>query len=160
VSPAQIHEERKTTLARLLELWAVETDIDLNGFGSWTLKNELKEAGAEPDECYIVGPARDVPHLAIEVEWSKKLGLEKEEIYARLGVRELWTVKADGKLVIRVRAKNAKNKWVAREASAVLPTLDVAWLYGFVEIEPQSAALRALRDALGRRSRGKRRPNR
>src|ERR1041385_8248892 len=82
VSPTKIHEGRKKTLARLLEIWAIESDVALNGFGSWTLKNELREAGAEPDECYIVGESVDkaVPDLAIEVEWSRRTGLPKWEI--------------------------------------------------------------------------------
>jgi len=37
VSTTREHESRKTTLARLLETWALETDTDLNGFGQWTL---------------------------------------------------------------------------------------------------------------------------
>lgn len=145
LSPARDHEGRKTTLARLLELWALETGIELNGYGSWTLKKEALEAGAEPDECYIVGPDKDTPDLAIEVEWSRKLGLPKEEIYRRLGVRELWTLKADGRLVVRVMNK---GRWTEQQGSRVLPTLDVPWLLEFLGIEPQSKALRALREAL------------
>ena len=147
MSPAKTHEVRKTTLARLLELWAMETGVDLQGFGSWTLKKEVREAGGEPDECYILGLSTDadVPDLAIEVEWSRKLGLEKQEIYRRLGVRELWTLRADGRLVIRAVDK---GKWVERVKSKLLPKLDVAWLLSFLEIEPQSRAVVALRDAL------------
>src|SRR5678816_377270 len=44
-SSTRIHEERKKTLARLLETWAMESDVALNGFGSWTLKNEIRETG-------------------------------------------------------------------------------------------------------------------
>jgi hypothetical protein len=33
-------------------------------------------------------------------------------------------------------------------ASKLLPKLDVAWLRSFLDIEPQSRAVRALRDAL------------
>ena len=40
---------------------------------------------------------------------------------------------------------------VERKASKLLPRLDLAWMLRFVEIEPQSAAVRALRDALGKR---------
>jgi Uma2 family endonuclease len=87
MSPAKIHEGRKKTLARLLELWAMESDIELNGFGSWTLKREMREAGAEPDECYIVGdPEQDVPDLATEVEWSRAPKLTPT---AGRGAREL-----------------------------------------------------------------------
>jgi len=147
VSPTKIHEERKKTLARLLEHWALDNDVDFNGFGSWTLKREIKEAGAEPDECYILGPPaeRTTPDLAIEVEWSRTTGLPKHEIYRRLGVKELWTLKANSELLVRVLEK---EQWVTRERSKLLPRLDLSRLIGFLEIEPQSAAVRALRDAL------------
>jgi len=146
VSPAKIHEGRKKTLARLLETWAIETGTSLNGFGSWTLKKEIREAGAEPDECYIVGETdKDNPDLAIEVEWSRTTGLAKREIYRRLGVRELWTLKNDGRLVVAVLHE---GDWVERAKSKVLPKLDVAWLVSFLGIEPQSKAVRSLRDAL------------
>ena len=147
VSPTKRHEERKTTLARLLEVWAMELDIALNGFGSWTLKKELREAGAEPDECYIVGEAteKDVPDLVIEVEWSRATGLSKPEIYRRLGVRELWTLKSDGRLMIRTLEQ---GEWIERSASQLLPGLDLAWLLSLLEITPQSKAVRALRDTL------------
>jgi Uma2 family endonuclease len=147
VSPTKIHEGRKKTLARLLEIWAMEHDVALNGFGSWTLKKELREAGAEPDECYIIGNSteKDVPDLAIEVEWSRATGLAKPEIYRRLGVRELWTLKSDGRLVVRALEK---GDWVEHPKSKLFPKLDLAWLRSFLDIEPQSKAVRALRDAL------------
>jgi Uma2 family endonuclease len=151
MSPAKIHEGRKTTLARLLEIWALETGAALNGFGSWTLKNEIREAGAEPDECYIVGETdKGVPDLVIEVEWSRTTGLAKREIYGRLAIRELWTLKNDGKLMIQ---SLEKGKWTERSISKVLPKLDVAWLCGFLAIEPQSKAVRTLRDSLRKPSR-------
>jgi Uma2 family endonuclease len=147
VSPTKIHEGRKKTLARLLEIWAMESDIALNGFGSWTLKTELREAGAEPDECYIVGESTDkeVPDLAIEVEWSRATGLAKSEIYRRLGVRELWTLKSDGRLIVRILQK---GEWVERAKSKLLPRLDLTWLRSFLDVTPQSKAVRTLRDAL------------
>lgn len=147
VSPAKIHESRKKTLARLLELWALERDVSLNGFGSWTLKKELREAGAEPDECYILGDpeARERPDLAIEIEWPRTVGLPRREIYQRLGVHELWTIRRDGSLVVQVLEGEA---WREVEESPLLPDLDLAWLMAFARIEPQSAAVRALRDAL------------
>lgn len=146
MSPTRIHESRKKTLARLLETWAIETGVDLEGFGSWTLKDEPKEAGAEPDECYTIGApgAKVVPDLAIEVEWSHK-GLAKREIYRRLGVRELWTLERDGRLVVRVLEK---EPYVERPRSKVLAKLDLLWLAGFLAKDSQSAAVRALRDAI------------
>ncbi|HKY39646.1 MAG TPA: Uma2 family endonuclease [Polyangiaceae bacterium] len=147
VSPTKIHEGRKKTLARLLEVWSLESDVALNGFGAWTLKNERREAGAEPDECYIVGEIdKETPDLVIEVEWSRALGLSKREIYRRLGVRELWTLKSSGALVINVAQK---DEWVEQPRSNLLPELDPVWLLSFLGIEPQSRAIATLRAALG-----------
>jgi Uma2 family endonuclease len=151
MSPTKTHEGRKTLLARLLEVWALETGVELEGFGSWTLKAELREAGAEPDECYILGdPDKDVPDLAIEVEWSRALGLAKHEIYRRLGVRELWTLKSNGRLVVRALHRGA---WVEQSRSKLLPKLDLAWLVTFLDAGSQTKATRALRDALRTRKR-------
>jgi Uma2 family endonuclease len=154
VSPSNIHEYRKKTLARLLEQWAVETDTNLNGYGSWTLKSAPDEAGGEPDECYVIGDGREVPDLVIEIEWSRAFGLDKREIYRRLGVRELWTLQRDLKLVVRALDK---GKYAERTSSKILPQLDVAFLVGFLENEPQSAAVRALRDAMHAKRRPKKR---
>ena len=150
VSTSKTHEYRKKTLGRLFETWATERRLDVNGFGQWTLKKELKEAGAEPDECYIIGDPepRTVPDLAIEIEWSRVVGLDKHEIYRRLGVRELWTLKHDGGLVVRVLER---GRWVIRSKSKLFPKLDLDWLVAFLEIEPQSKAVRALLDELRKR---------
>lgn len=55
ITPSRYHERDKTRFARLLEAWAEETGIQLEGVGSWTLKSGREERGAEPDECYTVG---------------------------------------------------------------------------------------------------------
>ena len=130
MSPTKTHEARKKTLARLLEAWALETGVDLEGFGSWTLKKEMREAGAEPDECYTLGDTeKDTPDLVIEVEWSRATALEKHEIYLRLGVRELWTLKSDGRMILRILEKGS---WAERATSKLLPKLDVPWLLAFL----------------------------
>lgn len=67
MSPGRRHELEKTLLARLLEIFALENRVPLNGFGSETFRRKAKRAGVEPDECYSVGHARKLPDLAIEV---------------------------------------------------------------------------------------------
>jgi Uma2 family endonuclease len=51
MAPSIDHENLKTRLARLLEAYAEERGIELEGFGSWTLKTEALARGAEADEC-------------------------------------------------------------------------------------------------------------
>ena len=58
--------------------------------GCRALKNAPGQAGAEADECFIVGPdaRKERPDLAIEVVVSHG-GIDKLAIYARLGIREV-----------------------------------------------------------------------
>lgn len=145
MSPSSGHEGLKTMLARLLEAWADETGLELNGFGSWTLKSDPNEVGAEPDECYVVdAPSKELPDLALEVIWTRG-GLRKLDIYRGLGVREVWML--DRGLRIQVHALRPDG-YVVVTRSEVLPALDLGWLAGFLANESQSQAVRALRAAM------------
>jgi hypothetical protein len=45
-----------------------------------------------------------------------------------------------------------KGRWVMRAKGRVLPTLDIVWLTSFLETEPQSKAVRALSQAVRKKS--------
>lgn len=96
MSPSLLHEDAKKIIARLIETWAMERDIDLRGFGGATFRKEAKERGLEPDECYKLGPIADdgVPDIAIEVIVTSGL-VDKLDVYAGLGVPEVWTWRPD-----------------------------------------------------------------
>jgi Uma2 family endonuclease len=148
MSPSKDHEWYKKTIARLLECWAEETGVELNGYGSWTLKERKEESGAEPDECYVVGVRdADRPDLAIEVIWTHG-GLDKLEIYRRLGVREIWFWQEGRIEVHRLRGK----RYEAIPRSEILPALDLDELVSFLDEPSQTGAVRAYRRGL--RSRG------
>jgi Uma2 family endonuclease len=124
MAPCRDHEAYKKRIARLVEAWALEQDIELNGFGPWTIKSAPKERGVEPDECYVVGDRDvDVPDFAIEVMWTPG-GIDKFAIYHGLGVRELWVWRA-GAIEIWHRTRSG---YVRRKKSGVLPKLDVELL--------------------------------
>ena len=147
MSPSEAHEDYKTLLARLLEAYAEEADIDLNGRGSTTFREEPKERGLEPDECYSVGPFTGRPDIAIEVELSNPL-LDKLRVYAGLGVREVWVWRRTG-LAISTLAVDGYQE-VAR--SLVLPGLDLVLLATFVKLgESQTKLVKAYRAALRHR---------
>jgi Uma2 family endonuclease len=78
--PSRLHEDVKTRIARLLELYALERDIALYGYGSTTFRNEPKERGLEPDECYVLGKPQSegFPELALEVSVTSG-GIDKLE---------------------------------------------------------------------------------
>ncbi|MFZ5470614.1 MAG: Uma2 family endonuclease [Myxococcota bacterium] len=146
MSPSGGHEATKKTWARLLEAWCEEMGVPLQGFGSWTLKRRKEERGAEPDECYIVGRRHaQVPDLALEVIWSHG-GLDKLEIYRRLGVREvqLWERGRISVFVLR------KERYVRARRSAVLPALELELIARCLKVQWQDEAVSSLRKALRR----------
>ena len=133
----------KKKIARLLEAYAEELGIELEGYGSWTLKRKETEGGVEPDECYSIGPAGEVPDLAIEVIWTAG-GLDKLEIYRGLGVREVWVWK-DGHIgIFRLRG----DDWERIARSESLPQVDAGLVEACLDLPTQTAAVRELRARL------------
>lgn len=144
MSPSETHEDLKTLLARLLEAYAEEADIDLNGRGSTTFREEPKERGLEPDECYSVGPFSGRPDVAIEVVLTSPL-VDKLRVYEGLGIREVW-VWQRAQLVIHALGPDG---YVVAPRSAVFPSLDLDLLSSFVKVgESQTKLVKAYRAAL------------
>jgi Uma2 family endonuclease len=151
MSPSLSHETVKSTLARLLWMYALERGIGLYAHGSTTFRKRAKEAGLEPDECYGVGRQLEddeIPDLAVEVVFTHS-GIDKLAIYARLGVREVWFWEKGRVTLHALRAR----VYAEITQSEVLPDLDVAELASFVATTDQVAAVLAYRDALRARDR-------
>ena len=146
MSPSKDHELIKSYIGRLLESWCVDRKIDFTPVGSWTLKKEKKKSGAEPDECYLFGTNRgETPQLAIEVEWTRE-GIDKLEIYRRLGVGEVWYWR---KGVIEIYVL-AEGTFTQTEGSQLFPDLDVELLASMLDRDSVSQALRDFKEALQR----------
>jgi Uma2 family endonuclease len=146
VTPSMGHEKQISWISRLVEVYALARDIELSAFGHWTLKDELRRAGAEPDECYILGDDPEKltrPHFAIEVQWSRK-GVNKLEIYKRLGVREVWFWE-DKVITVYVLKR---GKWKRVDRSPHLPDLDLVLLSSFLDRRTMTTAMRDFRTAL------------
>jgi Uma2 family endonuclease len=149
VSPSTDHEAIKKTLARLIEAYADELGLELNGLGSWTIKMREERLAAEPDECYVLGSpkGRDKPDLAIEVVWTSG-GIDKLEVYKGLGVGEVW-IWEDGQISV---FRLVGDGYEQRAKSALFPGLDLALVERLAAYESQPSAVRELREAL--RTRG------
>ncbi len=146
-SPSKDHERIKSYIGRLIEVYALEPCVDLSPYGSWTLKRALAQAGAEPDECYIIGAdqSKNSPDLAIEVVWTRD-GVDKLEIYRRLGVGEVWFW-IDGRIVVHVLSGDT---YQITPRSACLPGLDLDRLCSFLDQATATDAMRAWREELRR----------
>lgn len=145
MSPSKDHERAKSYLGMLVEAYAMARGIDLSPYGGWTLKSAPREAGAEPDECYIIGAdqQKERPDLAIEVVWTSG-GIDKLEIYRRLDVGEVWFWKA-GRISVHVLAD---GHYVSAERSGIFPGLDLELVCTLLERPTAMQAVRALREML------------
>jgi Uma2 family endonuclease len=102
VSPKPIHERPIEILHRLIVAISDQLDTDIESLGSTTLKRQMREAGAEPDASFYIQHAAVMhgyfdlahnppPDLVIESDHISS-SLDKFDIYARLGVPEIWRV--------------------------------------------------------------------
>ena len=137
------HERLKTIIARLLEMYAVEKRITLNGYGNTTFRKEVTQRGLEPDECYCLEELREVPDIAIEIAITSG-GIDKLSVYQGLGVTEVWFWQ--NKQFILYRLQEEAYQQVT--SSEFLPELDLVLLSQFVDCDNQTAAVIAYRDAL------------
>lgn len=147
MSPSRDHERIKSYIGCLIEAFALERGLELSPYGSWTLRDQPQASGLEPDECYIIGldQSPERPHLAIEVTWTHG-GIDKHEIYRRLGVPELWHWE-DGKLdVYELHA----GQYHRIEESKQLPGIDLKVLVSLLDEPTVTRAVRAFRAAMQR----------
>jgi Uma2 family endonuclease len=146
MSPSRTHELYKTSIARLVELYAVLRELPLVGYGSTTFRNEARERGAEPDECYRVGTLMkdgEVPDIVLEVIQTNPL-LDKLVVYEGLDVPEVWLFR-HGAFEVYHRGDGGYQQV---ERSRFLPDLDMALIAQLAQREDQHAALMELRDNL------------
>jgi Uma2 family endonuclease len=105
--PSNFHERYKSVIGRMIETLALELRIRLASCGSTTWRRMNVEAGLEPDESYYVQNEPRVrtnfhidlandppPDLAIEMDYTHHV-VDREQVYAALGVPEVW--RFDGK---------------------------------------------------------------
>jgi len=139
------HERLKTIIARLIEAFAEELDLDLNGYGSATFRQEAAARGLEPDECYCLGELQAVPDIALEIALTSG-GIDKLKVYQGLGVKEVWFWEKQQLSLYGLTETG--DTYEALERSQLLPKLDVALLASYVESSRQTQAVKAYRLAL------------
>lgn len=145
MSPSQQHEAIKSMIGRLLEAWCMERGVEISAYGFWTLEDKAADRGVEPDECYVLGdnPEPQRPHLAIEVIWTLG-GLNKLELYRKLGVQEVWIWQAGHLSAYGLRG----DAYEPLTQSEVLAGIDLSLLARFIPSKPMTKAVREYREAL------------
>lgn len=145
MTPSKPHESLKSWIGRLVEVWCLENDVEFSPYGSWTLEEKAEDRGIEPDECYVFGDPGDVPRpdLAIEVVWTSG-GLDKLDIYRKLGVREVWFWQRGRLTAHALRG----DRYEETAESEVLPGIELAELVRYLDRPTASKAIREYRAAL------------
>ena len=158
MSPSSEHEWFKTLFGRMIEALTVELNVPIRSAGSTTFKKELLQRGLEPDECYYIRREAAVrgrdeidlntdppPDLVVEIEVSRSL-LDRLDIYAALGVPEIWSY--DGEK-LRVRELRPDGKYVDVSKSLNLPMVPVTELSRFLKDRTsydETTLMRSFRD--------------
>jgi Uma2 family endonuclease len=150
------HDGAKSRLGALIEDLALELGIEIAPFGSTTFRSKRLQRGLEPDECYYVANEPKVrgkkrldlrrdppPDLVAEIDISYH-DLDREGIYAAMGVPELW--RFDGKRLTFWRLLH--GRWSPIESSVAFSRLGPTDLERFLRMAPRkghSAMRRAFR---------------
>lgn len=143
MSPSSMHEGVSRIVASLVDIMAEEMELDLFGVGSTTFKSERFERGFEPDECFYLGENAEVvrgkenieldsgdppPSLVVGVDITSP-SLNKLEIYARLGVAEVWRFSGGVAEIFVLRGE----EYEAADTSLAFPSLSREVLMRFIE---------------------------
>lgn len=152
IMPLPEHEYFKEIISLLVQDLADELSLDYECFGSTTWKRKDKLAGVEPDNCFyfenepLIRGRLDLdlnqdppPDLVLEIDITSK-SLNRQPIYARLGVPEIWRYDG-GKLLIYRRVE---TDYTETETSLFFGDFPVKEIPAFVR-ENLNAGRRVLR---------------
>ncbi|HTU92307.1 MAG TPA: Uma2 family endonuclease [Gemmataceae bacterium] len=157
MSPLTIHEIYKRCLGLLLAVLDRELKIGIKGLASTTFRRRDLDRGLEPDECFYVGKLDRVhdwgdvdlsidppPDLALEVDVTRSC-LNRLEIYAALGVPEVWRFDGEN---WHIHCLSANQAYEEQLQSNVLPFVALAEVAPFLELTTGGASDGELMDQL------------
>jgi Uncharacterized protein conserved in cyanobacteria len=154
MSPSRNHERIKTLIGDLLLIYFLETDTEYYPTGSMTLRNPEQRGGTEPDESYCIGSNQEIPDLAIEVVITSG-GINRLEVYQRLGVREVWFWQNNRFLVYHFRSENVEqfqqtSGYELINSSEILPDINLTILAEYVQHPNPLVAVKSFRKTLNK----------
>ena len=156
--PLEEHEEPKRLIESFVEAIVDELEIELRSLGSLTLEREDLTRAVEPDSCFYIQneslvrgrninlPNDPPPDLAFESDYTNS-SVNKDSIYAALGVPELWRYRRQSLQVYQL----VEGKYEMCDRSLAFPFLPVAEIPGFIEQSRtvgQRAAVRLFRQRI------------
>ncbi|MEQ8466214.1 Uma2 family endonuclease [Coleofasciculus sp. E1-EBD-02] len=156
--PLEDHEVPKGMLESFIEAVADELEIEVKKVGALSLKREDLTRFIEPDTCFYIQNESRVrgrrinleidppPDLAIESDYTSS-SVDKQSIYAALGVPELWRYTRQTLQVYQL----VEGEYEPRQQSITFPFLPVTEIPSFIEqsnIQGQRTAVRLFRQRI------------
>ncbi|MEG3848837.1 Uma2 family endonuclease [Microcoleus sp. herbarium19] len=156
--PLEEHEEPKRLIESFVEAIVDELEIELRSLGSLTLEREELTRAVEPDSCFYIQneslvrgrninlPNDPPPDLVLESDYTNS-SVNKDALYAALGVPELWRYRRVSLQVYQL----IEGKYEMRDRSLAFPFLPVAEIPGLIEQSRtigQRAAVRLFRQRI------------
>src|ERR671932_1677142 len=138
--PYEQHEEPKILISSFVEALADQLEIEIRQLGSLTLEREDLTRAVEPDTCFYIQNEAQVrgkeiklpnvppPDLVVESDYTHS-SLNKFNIYASLGVPELWRYRKKTLQVYQL----IEGKYEQTEKSLAFPFIPIAEIPGFIE---------------------------
>ncbi len=147
------HEELNRAVALLVEILALEMNINVRNLGSTTFTREDLARGFEPDTCFYIQNAARVrgkeeinlevdppPDLVVEIDITHP-SLDKLPIYAAVGVLEVWRYDGQQLTIFTLEGEAYRT----HEKSVALPGLTNQILSQFIAESKTSERLEWLR---------------
>jgi Uma2 family endonuclease len=129
MSPSLVHDWDSRFLFQAIVILAEELGLPYAPAGTATLQRRLRRRGIEADEVFWIANAHrmtnphrlnlrvhPLPDLAVEVDTTRS-SLNRLQIYARLGVPELWRLDGDQLTFYGRRASGRTMDVIARSLS-------------------------------------------
>jgi Uma2 family endonuclease len=158
MAPLPEHEGIKTLIGGFIELISLELNIPMRRLGSTTFKRKELARGLEPDECYYIQHEREVrgkkrirlgsdppPDLVVEVDVSYR-AIDREGIYAAMGVPEIWRYDRTGLRGLRLTKDGQYKSTQKSLAFGFLKIADVARFLNMLDDLDETTVFRRFRD--------------
>ncbi|HEY9743299.1 MAG TPA: Uma2 family endonuclease [Coleofasciculaceae cyanobacterium] len=138
--PYEQHEEPKILISSFVEALVDELEIEIRQLGALTLEREDLTRAVEPDTCFYIQneslvrgkeiklPDVPPPDLVVESDYTHS-SLNKFNIYAALGVPELWRYRQQTLQVYQL----VEGKYEQAAKSLAFPFLPIVEIPGFIE---------------------------
>lgn len=139
MTPLEPHEHSKKLIGQFIEILVEELNLNIKSMGSTRLKRPELDTGAEPDEGYYIANEPKVrgkivdlktdppPDLVVEIDITYT-DIDKDQLYAELGVPELWRYNGSVLKIYQLQNKIYQET----EGSLTFPNVPKERLYEFL----------------------------